>query len=801
MIEGVARRTYGLATRTTQHRNDSPAVTPAEEFESWLPDEVCVACGAQAPSRQLYCSAECKESEESKQTQPPMSSSSTTTSSSAIGSPRDTNHDPLSPRSRPSMANLTSPSTSAKLDGPTDLRYHYPQSSPLLLAQRKASSAAAFDKALLAHRLRQAQGGNSSSDDQADAGMRRRGSSRSSSASSIASSSALLTDPSTPSPALGSAAVRKHRSAKARSSDLSTESSEDDDADLNASDFQLPPSVTPALNTAAVMMNRPNHEEQQQQQHRQQPASLAWERGYASPPHQMQHRTASASHHQQHGPPISSRNKVASMSFARRPSSTNLPAPVLYSPALSAKASRVSPLLQSDKARAIASGTAKPDVARTSTARRSFKKHAKMLSIAGANPADANLSRLSGDDETMTLCRGQSARLASCPQQEVRASQPAPSSSLSLGGSTSLGGGAARLVPGSGTMTSGVMNRSSSDPVPSRRPSSDAVSPATMQHEEGSQDGSSAGTKTLAASRNSQLASLRSPTPSELCGRPGCAGAFSNRPLESSSASSASPSVAPTAHRKPSLSSSFTDRSHLKIIAPSGSPRSLNSRRHRHTHSAQAGLSIHDHFSAMRSTLLMTPARTPRELPIASPRPAAAVASIAPSGMVSPSAGASHAGGRGRSKVRDSRSISRRSRSPPRAAARGRSQALAAEERERKQPRPTSPPIEAIKPRSQPIAIGRRPSGQAATLNKGSVSSSAATSSSASAAHDADVSTEDVSQGRGRGRSPTIERQKRNSGTKAPLNDLSHLQPAFKRSANDESGDPGFDDIELELGA
>lgn len=70
---------------------------------------------------------------------------------------------------------------------------------------------------------------------------------------------------------------------------------------------------------------------------------------------------------------------------------------------------------------------------------------------------------------------------------------------------------------------------------------------------------------------------------------------------------------------------------------------------------------------------------------------------------------------RGRSKARGPRSSSRRGRSPPRGAARGVSQALHSEEVDRKPVSSRSPPLEAVRPRSTPINITRRGSGQSSS--------------------------------------------------------------------------------------
>lgn len=124
--------------------------------------------------------------------------------------------------------------------------------------------------------------------------------------------------------------------------------------------------------------------------------------------------------------------------------------------------------------------------------------------------------------------------------------------------------------------------------------------------------------------------------------------------------------------------------------------------RHKHTHSATASLSIHEHLGpAPLSDLAMTSAKPRQNDSIAKD---IIVAEQTPE-VESTSGDQPVSNSRGRSKARGQRSVSRRSRSPPRAAARGRSVALQSEEHQRKAVNPDSPPLDAVRPRSDPIAI------------------------------------------------------------------------------------------------
>lgn len=171
--------------------------------------------------------------------------------------------------------------------------------------------------------------------------------------------------------------------------------------------------------------------------------------------------------------------------------------------------------------------------------------------------------------------------------------------------------------------------------------------------------------------------------------------------------------------------------------------------------------------------------------------------------------------GRGRSKARGCRSVSRRSRSPPRAAARGRSKALHIEEVDRKGRIADSTPVPAVEPSSSsPISIAPQRSND---VRGGGYSSSSAGEDLDRAAR---VGRPDTSPRRGR--SP-VERRRRLSTAKAnrqgeahghgalpsspssaaaPLREVQQKLLAGTRDQHQETrsygheADPGFDDVE-----
>lgn len=701
--EMVQKRTYGPVFK--RNALDSPSTekpfTPAEEFSSWLPDEVCIACGAQTATRQLFCSDECRKREEQ--------SNQSTTGESVLQPYEGLQSSQLNNRARSTSPSKRAASAPFGLDGIASsadcseaFRYHCP-TSPQLLAYRKASVSAltsvpAFDSSILARRTK---AGGLSQMSRTDANQRRtssgrRGSSDSGS-SSNASSSAFMTDPSTPSPALAPAqvcSVAGTSTQKSSGHELASDGDDDDVDSGSGSDFRLPPSVN---QSTAVVMNK-------------------------------QQAPITSSKISVHGlTSRSNQTNYPTMTYARRPSSTNLPAPVVYSPALLAKSAKASPVFFSERARA-------------SPFTRSASRRPR---------------RSCGGGDDIEEAPG----LHTKSQSVVGSQTPASEISLAKILSSPATNAAPTEIEATAT-TFSCMSRARSDPMP-------LVSPS--HH---SADGSSPSTKTLMATRSPRS---RGPSTVEVCGRRDCVGTSIPR------------------------QGSFTT---TDISVSPKSAALANKTRHRHTHSAQASLS---HTTTHSETL--------RQMNVAPLTTVALPASFRRSSVQfqhEPESVTPISQSRGRSKARGRRSISRRSRSPPRAAARGQSDALLSEEKMRKMTHPTSPPLASVKPTSQPVEISKA----TVSLNDSSsiTLSSVDRASSSQAGDEEDASHETVR----RGRSP-IERLRRLSRLDARaakhsiLTEKPCAQPSSRSVESRQTRgrgpsrvdlsaavttDPGFDDVE-----
>ncbi|CAO1632065.1 unnamed protein product [Parajaminaea phylloscopi] len=673
-IEGISRRTYGASSRgcaaNAASSTDTP-FTPAEELSSWLPDEFCIACGAPAGTRKLYCSDKCRDDEQ-------QGVQNTVGLSSAFDV-KELAEEASYFTADAAAATALSP----KAAGPVLFRYPCPP-SPNLIAQRKTlnngnehSPVTVFDRSPSAMRSQPSgfsKAGVSSTAEDATA-RRRRGSSDSSNCSTD-SSSAVLTDPSTPSPAFRPSSVSGRK--------LSDD--EDVDEDLEGNAFRLPPSLVSA---PPVVMRHHTH---QSHMHSRRTPSLS---GASGPPNR---------HPSTHYP---------TMSYARRPSSTNVPAPVLFSPALCTKAAKASPVLQADRARA------------------------------SMTPLRQPLWRSGRED-------GEARKHAASSHELNRILNASEDKAASPGGPTDI------PAPGPARASSGSMSRSRSDPTPRA---------ANSHHS----SGSSSGTRTLIPARSPVAASSSSKSlKSSLCGRPGCSGPSS---------------------RQRDLTPTSVDRpmSTVPMSAPKPADGSLVRQRHRHTHSALAGVNLPQNFdAAVANGLVMTPARRLST--------AGQLQETARVDTASSSSGCSDreeardersqalpavATSRGRSHARGRRSVSKRSRSPPRAAARGRSQALHLEEAARKKTSDASPPLEAVKPRSQPIDITARGSSCSRTSSTGSSGSELA-----EYLVDDDEEHCDLKSDR-RGRSPRGRQQQRRSGRSGALVEMPHLQSAVSCRASE----------------
>ncbi|PWN20109.1 hypothetical protein BCV69DRAFT_219998 [Microstroma glucosiphilum] len=317
----LPRRKYALSPgRGAPSPGLETPFTPTEELFSWLPDEQCAACGAQVKASQLYCSDACRQKE---------------------GAENHRNHQDdllahgssfLTPASAPPTAKLA-PSTrhyfpnttAADIDSLQRFRYPCPP-SPSLVAQRKTTPGERNlptnffgAQGNVSYRPRNVSRTSSRGEFHGIRPSLARRSSADSTDSSLASSSAFLTDPSTPSPGMA------NRGCDSASSNRSNASI--DDEDLNSSDFRLPPSVSPA--TAAMLTA--NHQSVYHHRSRS-------DRQVSPTQHQYPRRPRTSVGD---GCETASAAPSSTIAFARRPGSTNVPAPILYSPVLAAKNSTV----------------------------------------------------------------------------------------------------------------------------------------------------------------------------------------------------------------------------------------------------------------------------------------------------------------------------------------------------------------------------------------------------------------------------------------------------------------------------
>lgn len=219
-MAGIYRRSLARIGRKESEISEI-RTTPADELSSWLGDDVCTNCGAPTPHGKLFCSESCKLADASEVAQASL------------------------------IESLTSPIPQSdefnKLDHGAKFRYPCPP-SPSLLAQMSAPlrttyltspALAAYQSSLPVSRGRFSLASTTSNDaGAAEARHTKKRSSSQSTFSSISESNAsqsafASTDPSTPSPAY--------------------EPVEDESSDLDAHDFQLPPSVSTA---SSVMLRK-----------------------------------------------------------------------------------------------------------------------------------------------------------------------------------------------------------------------------------------------------------------------------------------------------------------------------------------------------------------------------------------------------------------------------------------------------------------------------------------------------------------------------------------------------------------
>ena len=285
------------ARRRQESSRSSESLTPADELSSWLGDDVCANCGAPARASHLYCSQQCKD-EDAKDT-----SGVTSTSAPAHvvasqapyhqvpGAPVEASQDGKFRYACPPSPNILA-------------KYNPALTSPALIALERSLPTAA---SINTNNTQTSTQSVSSSADSSTA-ARRKANRRSSSRSTFSSASDILsTEGSTPSPA--SHAVN---------------SEEDNLDDVEPTDLCLPPSIHPA---ASILLNSTAREAARTSATTS--SSITPDGSKRSP---IANNTSGPAYK---GVPLKKEDRKT-IDFARRPSSTNLPPPVLFtSPILS----------------------------------------------------------------------------------------------------------------------------------------------------------------------------------------------------------------------------------------------------------------------------------------------------------------------------------------------------------------------------------------------------------------------------------------------------------------------------------
>lgn len=303
-------------------------ITPNDELSSWLGDDVCSHCSGPAKGGQLYCSNECRQQDEQLSTSNVKSAAAKVDggAASVVGSTKSESNPKFTSSSsqRPSSAESSQaqdPKQTTTSSSQDDRSFRYPcPPSPNLLAQYQSSSAltspalTAFQRSLPQQgRGRPHQPSNTASSDQSSAQPQRRSSSQStySSNSASASEAAYTTDPSTTSPNAGGAVS---------------------DDDLEPSDLYLPPSAA----SASLVLLKSNGGTLRSTSGASSNAHASPQpQGTSSNPSPSSSTSATASGPTSMKSPVATFNGAgSSMKYTRRPSSTHLPPPVLYSPAL-----------------------------------------------------------------------------------------------------------------------------------------------------------------------------------------------------------------------------------------------------------------------------------------------------------------------------------------------------------------------------------------------------------------------------------------------------------------------------------
>ena len=367
-MAGIYRRSLARIGRKESEISEI-RTTPADELSSWLGDDVCTNCGASTAHGKLFCSEACKLADAKEVAEASLVES--------LASP------------------IPKSDEFARFDDGAKFRYPCPP-SPGLLAQMSAPlrttyltspALAAYQSSLPVSRGRLSLA--SSTSNEAGASESRHTKKRSSSQSTFSSisesngsqSAFASTDPSTPSPAYGP--------------------TEDESSDLDAHDFQLPPSIS----TASSVMLRKNSK-----------SSTSPSASQAAP------RPINAD----------GRTPKSPLWYARRPSNTNSRGSWYTSPAITAT-TMITATSQGHRASASTSSDLR---ARSSDVEATLTRRAAKDILAQAAqgfPSSSTSTAGTSQDKTFAVRRGRS--------EQIETRSPPPAHSVASSAGNTLRGG------------------------------------------------------------------------------------------------------------------------------------------------------------------------------------------------------------------------------------------------------------------------------------------------------------------------------------------------------------------------
>ncbi|KAN0066440.1 hypothetical protein ACQY0O_000534 [Thecaphora frezii] len=427
-MAGIYKRSFGHFGGRKDFGTAETRTTPADELSSWLGDDVCTNCGGPTQHGKLFCSEKCKLA--------------------------DADEVALATREclgRGAAGSLASPSRADNhflKEGVTD-KFRYPcppspnlfaqYSTPLKATSLTSPALSAYQSSLITSRGRYGRASDASTD--ALSRMHKKRSSSQSTFSSVSESNGSTsafasTDPSTPSPAYGA--------------------TEDESSDLDANEFQLPPSVSTA---SAVMLRRTTRESPKIAD-----ASLPSISG----------RTGE--HSQQMSP----------MWYARRPSTTNLPPSLWYtSPAITATTKvtatgRGLAALSNQRSDAHATLTKKAAMELLASSR---KMASPTSPVKSSLPTNGVAMRRGHSDQLITRSPPQIQSAASSAGKTMRAISPGSSRALSPASGTDAGCDRCRTLSNmSGDIDIDIYAANARSSPRSRRDSSSSGENRSMLH-------------------------------------------------------------------------------------------------------------------------------------------------------------------------------------------------------------------------------------------------------------------------------------------------------------------------------